>query len=152
TGAGGFVGAALTRRLLGKGLGEGAPAVDRVIAVDAAQPDFGDPRVIALRGALPDAALYDAMAAEPLDCVFHLAALPGGATAADYDLGWRVNVEASVTLMERLARQKNPARFVFTSSIGVFGVPLPDHVDDATLPLPTLSYGAQKLIVEALVN
>ncbi len=31
-------------------------------------------------------------------------------------------------------------------------MPLPESVDDETLPLPTMSYGAQKLMVETLVN
>src|SRR6202034_298080 len=37
-------------------------------------------------------------------------------------------------------------------SIGVYGVPMPDVIDEATIPLPTLSYGAQKLIGEYLVS
>jgi nucleoside-diphosphate-sugar epimerase len=84
--------------------------------------------------------------------LFHLAAVPGGAAAANYRLGWNVNVEAVVGLFELLAGQKQPARVVFSSSIGVFGVPLPaDKVDDETLPIPTMSYGAQKLIGETLL-
>ena len=153
TGAGGFIGASLVRRLLAHGrLAPGEPAIEAILALDASLPDFGDPRVEPLVGSLPDPALMEALAAGEVDCVFHLAALPGGATAADYDLGWRCNVEASVDLLKRLAAQPRPARFVFASSIAVFGAPLPDRVDDATAPSPTMSYGAQKLIVEILIN
>jgi nucleoside-diphosphate-sugar epimerase len=61
-------------------------------------------------------------------------------------------VEATAGIFEALARQVTPARVVFASSIGVFGVPLPkDKVDDETLPLPTMSYGGQKLIGETLL-
>ena len=42
-------------------------------------------------------------------------------------------------------------KLLFASSIGVYGVPLPDLIDEKTIPLPTLSYGAQKLIGEYLV-
>jgi nucleoside-diphosphate-sugar epimerase len=153
TGAGGFVGAALVRHLLDAGrLDPNAEPIESVVAVDAALPDFADSRVVPLEGSILDTGLYDAMTARALDCVFHLAAVPGGAAAANYELGWRVNVEASIDLMERLARQKSPPRLVFASSIGIFGAPLPETLDDSTLPLPSMSYGAQKLIIETLVN
>ena len=153
TGAGGFIGSALVRRLV-----EGPNPIDRdapisrLDAVDLALPDFGDARVRPVIGALPDPSLETSLFAEPFDVFFHLAALPGGAVARDYEAGWRVNFEASRRILEGLARQRRPARLVFASSVGVFGVPLPAKVDDETLPLPTMSYGAQKLMVETLVN
>ena len=151
TGAGGFIGSALVRRLrrahelsaLGK-------RVTRLEAIDVALPDFEDPRVVPHLGALPDPDLEAALFAEPFDVVFHLAALASGAAGRDYDAGWRVNFEASRCLLEGLSRQSRPARFVFASTIGVFGVPLPTLVDDDTYPLPTMSYGAQKLMIETL--
>ena len=41
---------------------------------------------------------------------------------------------------------------LFTSSVAVFGAPLPDVVTDATTPMPQSSYGIQKLIGELLVG
>ncbi len=124
TGAGGFIGASLVRRLLAQGrLAPGEPAIEAILALDASLPDFDDPRVEPLVGSLPDRVLVEALTAAEVDCVFHLAALPGGAAAADYDLGWRCNVEASVDLLKRLAAQSRPARFVFASSIAVLGAP-----------------------------
>jgi len=41
--------------------------------------------------------------------------------------------------------------FVFASTIGVFGTPLPEVIDEDLYPAPTLSYGAQKWIGEILV-
>ena len=153
TGAGGFIGSALVRRLLRAGLPALSDApIERIEAIDLALPDFEDSRVVSRLGGLPDPALESELFASPFDCVFHLAAIPGGAAARDYELGWRVNFEASRRLLEGLARQSRPAKFVFASSIGIFGVPLPESVDDETLPLPTMSYGAQKLMVETLVN
>lgn len=146
TGAGGFVGSALVAALAAR---HGSAA--QVVAIDT--------RLVTLpagmtraEGDLASATFRDGLFAAPFDQFFHLAAIPGGAAARDYTLGWRVNVEATVGIFEALAAQKKPARLVFSSSIGVFGVPLPKHrVDDETLPLPTMSYGAQKLMMEELV-
>jgi nucleoside-diphosphate-sugar epimerase len=43
-------------------------------------------------------------------------------------------------------------RFVYASSIAVFGVPLPPRIDDATVPQPSLAYGVQKRTSELLVD
>jgi D-erythronate 2-dehydrogenase len=151
TGAGGFVGAALVERL--GALGEmNSRAITEIVAVDARLPENLPPNVTRLAGNLADPAFIAAICATPVDILFHLAAIPGGAAAQDYQLGWSVNVDAVVGLFATLAAQKTPARLVFSSSIGVYGVPLPtDKVDDDTLPLPTMSYGSQKLIGEILL-
>lgn len=128
------------------------PNLDELVAVDALLPAHADPRIVRAEGDLADPDFRESLFAAPFDAVFHLAAVPGGAAARDPGLGWRVNVEATLAILDGLAAQKAPARLVFSSSIGVFGVPLPaDKVDDETLPLPTLSYGAHKLIGETLV-
>lgn len=152
TGAGGFVGAALVKRLAVEGL-RGAGTAASIVAVDHASPYDPTTGVERLEGDICSPALLDRLLAEPVDVFFHLAAVPGGAAEADHALGWRVNVDATVAILDRLSRQPRPARLVFASSIGVFGAPLPaDKVDDETLPLPTMSYGAQKLMMEALVT
>lgn len=152
TGAGGFVGSALVASLLNAKGAAGLPPVTQLVAIDAALSDIKDPRVTPAHGDLADPSFRAALFSRPFDLFFHLAAIPGGAVARDPALGWRVNVEATVAILEALAAQASPARLVFSSSIGVFGVPLPrTQVDDETLPLPTMSYGAHKLIGEALV-
>jgi nucleoside-diphosphate-sugar epimerase len=153
TGAGGFIGRELVRRLASGGLAGATPEA-RIVAIDEALPPEGLPLGIRpVIGDISDPGLLDAITAEPIDVLLHLAGIPGGATEADPALGWRVNALATTGLVERLARQARPARMVFSSTIAVFGVPLPrDRVDDATLPLPTLSYGAQKLMMETLLS
>jgi nucleoside-diphosphate-sugar epimerase len=149
TGAGGFVGRHLVRQLDRRG-SLGGRDIARILAVDTDLPAPASARVETLRGNITSAAVCGALVDRGPDVVFHLAAIPGGAVAADPALGWRVNVEASVKLMDALAQQRRGARFVAASSIAVFGVPLPSgHVDDDTLPLPTMTYGTHKLIVEA---
>lgn len=153
TGAGGFIGRELVRRLAAGGLAGATPEA-RIVAIDEALPPESLPLGIRpVIGDIGDPGLLDAITAEPIDVLFHLAAIPGGASEGDFALGWRVNALATMALVERLARQARPARMVFASTIAVFGVPLPrDRVDDDTLPLPTLSYSAQKLMMETLLT
>jgi nucleoside-diphosphate-sugar epimerase len=152
TGAGGFIGSGLVGRLAAAGGLPGGDAAS-IVAADLRLADDLAANVVRAEGDVSDADFLDALLAEPADVVFHLAGIPGGATEADPALGWRVNALGAIGLVERLARQARPARLVFSSSIAVFGVPLPaDAVTDETLPLPTLSYGAQKLMIETLVT
>lgn len=140
TGAGGFVGQALVRALA-KGW--------RVIATDRAEMDFAElPSVTVLPGDLDDPQLIAALTAQPLDAVIHLATIPGGAAEADPALAARINVAASMALIDAACAQGNRPRVVFASSIAVFGDPLPAHVDDDTPLTPMLRYGAHKAMVE----
>ncbi|XSC47375.1 NAD-dependent epimerase/dehydratase family protein [Bradyrhizobium sp. RDT10] len=109
-------------------------------AADRIEGDLADPAVCAA-----------ALACEP-DIVFHLAAVPGGAAEADYQLGKRVNLDAAMALAEGLRNRANRPRLVMSSSIAVFGSPLPPTVDDDTPPSPALSYGTQKLLLEIYLS
>ncbi|MBW5435771.1 NAD-dependent epimerase/dehydratase family protein [Bradyrhizobium canariense] len=153
TGAGGFVGAGLVDRLARRArLPEEWSDIAAIVAVDSQLPKDPKSPVVNCCGDLTNPGFVEDLLAHPVDLLFHLAAVPGGSAAANYDLGWNVNVETVARLFHQLARQSTPARVVFSSSIAVFGTPLPrDKIDDETLPLPTMSYGAQKLISETLL-
>lgn len=140
TGAGGFVGQALVRALAGDG---------RVTATDRAGLTFADlPGVTLLPGDLGDADLIARATAQPLDAVIHLATIPGGAAETDPALAARINVAASMALMDAAALHGNHPRVLFASSIAVFGEPLPPQVDDDTPLRPMLRYGAHKAMIE----
>ncbi len=153
TGAEGFIGRALTARLLSSGvLPSLGDARRQVVLLDrqfAAPPT--DARVRQVAGDIADAAVVREAVGEGVDCVFHLASIPGGAAEAQFELGLRVNLDATVRLLESLRVQPTPAKVVFASTIGVYGVPLPEVIDENTLPAPTMSYGAHKLIGELLI-
>jgi nucleoside-diphosphate-sugar epimerase len=85
------------------------------------------------------------------DTIFHLAAVVSGQAEADFDIGMRVNLDATRLLLERCRTLAAPPKFVFTSSLAVFGGPVPDPVTDDAPVTPQASYGAQKLIGEYLV-
>ena len=84
--------------------------------------------------------------------VFHLAAIVSGQAEADFDLGMRVNVDASRSLLEACRASGHRPRVVFTSSVAVYGGDLPATVPDSTAPNPQSSYGTQKAIGELLIN
>ncbi|MGZ8260981.1 MAG: NAD-dependent epimerase/dehydratase family protein, partial [Caldimonas sp.] len=75
---------------------------------------------------------------------------------ADFDAGRRVNLDATIALLDRCRAQAlrgGPVvRFVHASSIAVFGTPLPARIDDATAPAPSLSYGTHKRVAELLID
>lgn len=150
TGADGFVGAALVRRLLA---GAG-PAFTRLTLIDRQVCTLPhDPRITSLAGDIANPGIWpDVLADGGADLVFHLASVPGGLAERDFDLGMAANLGGTLGLLDALRRQNRPARLVFASSVAVYGDPLPDQVDDDTPAGPGLSYGMQKLVGELLVT
>jgi nucleoside-diphosphate-sugar epimerase len=158
TGANGFVGKALTARLLN----EPAPLVPgwgplgRLTLLDLAFDGQHKPLARCLAGSLLDKTLLARAFDSPVDVVFHLASVPGGLAEQQYELGRQANLDATIALLEAARAQtltsSKPPVFVFASSIAALGAPLPARVDDATPLHPKLSYGAQKLIGEILVE
>lgn len=90
------------------------------------------------------------------DLIFHLAAIVSGEAEADFDKGYRINLDGTRYLLEAIrleaARTPYKPRFVFSSSIAVFGAPFPDAIGDDFLTAPLTSYGTQKAIGELLLN
>ncbi len=157
TGGAGFLGQKLARALLARGTLSGADgsqqAIDQLVLVDVVQAnDFGDPRVRVVTGDITDPALMHSLIDAGATSVFHLAAVVSGQAEADFDLGMRINLDASRLLLEACRAAGHKPRVVFTSSVAVYGGKLPDVVRDDTALNPQSSYGAQKAIAELLLN
>lgn len=159
TGGAGFIGTRLARSLLARGQLD-AQRIERLILCDQfpVPADLAaDARVQTRIGTLLEQC--DALAREPLDGVFHLASAVSGECELDFDLGLRANLDSTRALLDALRARtlpgRPPVRLVFSSSVAVFGpdiaVPMPDLVDDDTLPTPQTSYGIHKHICEHLV-
>jgi nucleoside-diphosphate-sugar epimerase len=84
--------------------------------------------------------------------IFHLAAVVSGEAEADFDKGYRVNLDATRRLFEAIRKEGYKPRVVFTSSIAVFGAPFPEAIGDEFLNAPLTSYGTQKAIGELLLS
>jgi nucleoside-diphosphate-sugar epimerase len=97
------------------------------------------------------------VAARP-ELIFHLAAVVSGEAEADFDKGYRVNLDGTRQLFEAIRKESAAPggtyrpRVVFTSSIAVFGAPFPEAIDDEFLNAPLTSYGTQKAIGELLLS
>jgi len=156
TGGGGFIGYRLARKLAERGTLAGpdgtATPISAIKLFDAAFPPHPDPRLVCVTG---DVAAPGAIAAA-LDpdtaSVFHLAAVVSGGAEADFDLGYRVNLDGTRLVLEQCRRLRRPPRLVFASSVAAFGGNLPEVLDDTTIANPQTSYGAQKVIGEYLVT
>jgi len=157
TGGAGFLGSRLAQALLARGTltdaGGHTRAIDRVVLADVvAAPSLADSRVQAMQGSLDDPAFVERVVSPETDTVFHLAAVVSGQAEAEFDVGMRVNLDATRALLERCRKCTKPPKFVFASSLAVFGGALPDPVPDDAPVTPQSSYGAQKAIGELLVN
>ncbi len=93
------------------------------------------------------------VAARP-DLIFHLAAIVSGEAEADFEKGYRINLDGTRRLFEAVRKVGNgyKPRLVFTSSIAVFGSPFPPAIGDEFLNAPLTSYGTQKAIGELLLS
>ncbi|MBL8308944.1 MAG: SDR family oxidoreductase [Burkholderiales bacterium] len=160
TGGAGFLGRLLAQRLLERGEltdARGTPrGIDELVLVDmiAAEGEawLTDPRVSQVTGDIGVRALLAQALTPATTSIFHLAAVVSGQAEADFDIGMRVNVDATRTLLDLTRQLPAPPKFVFTSSIAVFGGALPQVLPDDQILTPQGSYGAQKAMGELLVS
>lgn len=150
TGAGGFVGQALARRLAEKPSVLGAP-LGRLVLFDRGGMKV-PPGAETMLGDIADPACIEALAAQRCHVVFHLASMPGGLAEQEPATGRRVNLDATLDLFDALGRHGSAGGrvpvVVFASSVAVYGVGLSSTVTAATPLRPALSYGAHKQMAE----
>ena len=158
TGGAGFIGSKLAREILKRGsltdqLGK-RREVRELVLFDQFPPQTPntDPRVKVETGDLTDRATMQRVIGGVTDTIFHLAAVVSGAAEADLGIGLRVNLDGTRQLLELAAESGRKPKFVFASSLAVYGGPEALRVTDATQPAPQSSYGAQKLMGEILVG
>ena len=145
TGGGGFLGARLAERLRERDRGA------QVTLLDVAFPPGLSSRFPCVAGDVASRAVIESAMGRDTTSVFHLAAVVSGGAEADFDLGYRVNMDGTRELLEACRRLPKPPRVVYASSVAAFGGKLPEVLDDSTTPAPQTSYGTQKVIGEYLV-
>jgi nucleoside-diphosphate-sugar epimerase len=158
TGGGGFLGKKLARRILQQGTladADGRPQkVTELLLFDVAAasgPGLDDPRVKAMAGDIANRATVQSIV-QGASTVFHFAAVVSAGAEADFDLGYRVNLEGTRNVLEGCRELGTNPRVVFTSSLAAYGGDLPPAVTDDTALTPQTSYGSQKSIGEFLIR
>jgi len=147
SGAGGFIGRALTQHLLSRP--GAAPGRLTLVDIDLSHAP-ADARCI--EGDLAGPGVLD-QALDPLpSLVIHLASVPSAASEARPELSRAVNLDATLALFDRLAKAERPIRLVYASSIAALGSRFGPTVDDDTPPRPSLTYGAHKLMAETALT
>lgn len=153
TGAAGMVGRKLIVRLAKDGTlrGRKIAALDLHDIVPPQAPAMEGVNVSIHTGDLAEAGAAESLVASRPDVVFHLAGIVSGEAEANFDLGYRVNLDGTRALFDAIRLAGFAPRIVFTSSIAVFGAPFPDVIPDEFHPTPLTSYGTQKQMSEALL-
>ena len=153
-----MVGRKLTAALVKSGT-VGGKQIDKLTLADVITPDAVDfsGEVATTAADLSAPGVAETLIAGRPDLIFHLAAIVSGEAEADFDKGYRINMDGTRYLLEAIRQEgmRNAPyvpRLVFTSSIAVFGAPFPEAIGDEFFSTPLTSYGTQKAICELLLN
>ena len=150
TGAAGFLGGRVIRALLTNT--GGLPEVTRIVAADTVPCPIADPRVESRTGSIVAPAFISSIVEDEVHVIFHLAAVLSGQSESDFDLGLQVNVDATRSLLEACRRLARPPRFIFSSTVAVFGGDFPAVVPEDSVLQPQTTYGTAKAVTELLVS
>jgi len=140
TGAAGFLGKRVANQLTLRGAS--------LLLADIVPPSSPPAGAKVVVGNLTDT--LNEVITEETTAVISLAAVVSSGAEADFPLGYQVNLTGLQAQLERCRQLGTSPKFIFTSSLAVFGAV--EHVDDHTATTPQSSYGAQKAIGELLVN
>lgn len=149
TGGQGFLGQRLAKTLLAQQNG-----LSELVLIDVVKPNApnNDKRVRCIEMDLRHPSGLEQIITEKTTALFHLAAIVSSHAEQDPDLGYEINFLATRHLLE-ICRRNNPhLRFIFSSSLAVFGGDLPATIIDGTAVTPQSTYGTQKAMCELLIN
>jgi nucleoside-diphosphate-sugar epimerase len=156
-GAAGMIGRKLTDRLVADG-NVGGTAIDRLTLADVVPPQqpantASEVELVAADLSTPGEA--DRLVESRPDVILHLAAIVSSDAEANFDKGYRVNLDGTRALFDAVraasAAENYRPRLVFTSSNAVYGPPLPNPVPEDYQQVALSSYGIQKSIGELLL-
>lgn len=145
TGASGFFGGVLKRRLLREG--------HTVVNIDLEPDEDSHPSLTSIQGDLRDAALLDRVFSQHrFDAIYHTAAQLAHGMKMDEHLVWTSNVDAT-RLLAKHARSAGVRSFVFVSTNCLWASNLGHPVnEERDIPAPVELYGKSKLAAEQLLQ
>ncbi|KAJ8129012.1 hypothetical protein O1611_g4620 [Lasiodiplodia mahajangana] len=149
TGGAGFIGQIVSKELL-------ADASNDLTLVDIIEPPVPPGSKYPRNAKTIKADLVESAASvveKGLDAAILLHGIMSSGAEANFELGYRVNVDATRSLLKALATTCPGVRVLYASSEAVYGTPVPKKgVTEADMPTPELSYGCQKIICETFIN
>ncbi|WP_454655587.1 D-erythronate dehydrogenase [Bosea beijingensis] len=153
-GGAGMVGRKFIERLARDGQLGGKP-VTRVTAQDVVVASPPPAAPFDFEAVVSDLSIHgesEKLIATRPEVIIHLAAVVSGEAEADFDKGYRINLDGTRYLFEAIRHAEGyTPRVVFTSSVAVFGAPFHDKIEDEFFTTPLTSYGTQKAIGELLL-
>lgn len=150
TGAGGFVGQILAKKLVE------TDSSTSLILADVNKPSnpTASKDVVCTAADLTQLSACEDLIAQSPDAIYILHGIMSSGSEANLELGLKVNFESVRQLLD-VVRVKRPGiKVVFTSSCAVFGRKAVENVATETdiVPMPESSYGTQKVMIEFLLN
>ena len=154
-GAAGMIGGKVTDRILAEG-SIGESAIENLLLYDIVPSQVADSSPLPVQARTADLGSpgeAERLVAHRPDLIFHLAAVLSGEAEADFEKGYRVNLDNTRALFEAIRGVGDgyKPRVVFTSTIAVFGKPFPDVIGDDFRSAPLTSYGTEKAMVELML-
>lgn len=150
TGAGGFIGQELAGALL-----HADPTFHLTLA-DVFEPtNLDSARATSSQVDLTKpAAVESLLGSQKWDACYLLHGIMSGGAEANLDLGLAVNLDSHRLVLDHLRKNQPGTVVIFPSSLAVYGPPSSpgEEYTEETMPIPQSSYGAEKLIIETLVN
>jgi nucleoside-diphosphate-sugar epimerase len=154
TGAAGMLGRKFCQELAGRGeiAGQKVDSLTMCDIVDSPPIPASPFTIRSIACDLAEPGVAERVVVDRPDIVLHSAAVVSGEAEADFDKGYRINVDGTKHLFEAIRNGGHRPRVIFTSSIAVFGAPFPALIGEEFFETPLTSYGAQKAIGELLLT
>lgn len=150
TGAGGFVGQVLAKKLIE------TDSSHSLILADVKEPSnpTTSSNVQCVAADLTDVSACETLISQSPDAVYILHGIMSSGSEANLEFGLKVNFESVRQLLDTIRVRRPGIKVVFTSSCAVFGRKAVHEVATETdvVPMPESSYGTQKLMIEFLLN
>jgi len=148
TGGAGFIGAYLTKKLIGMGVK--VTVVDNLQDVGAIS--YVHPQARFINADITDVSLYSSLAKNKFDTVYHLAAQSAGEPSYD-DPKYDVMTNSYATyLVAKFCKETGVSRLIYSSTVAVYGNSIGGVMDESYPINPDSIYGVSKFSGELFIR
>ena len=146
TGAQGFLGSCLVNKLLKR------KDVSKISLVDRSfHEKVNHPKLKQFEGDLTSLSFLEEVFSEKVDIIYHFASIPGAAAENNPHAATNINFLSVQNILNLLEKQEVPPKFIFASSIAIYGNSSQEVITEYDLVNPQTLYSTHKAIVELLI-